>query len=645
MAGTVIDELILKLNLDGTDFRKGADEAVSANKKIRDSATTTASTLESKGKVAASFWTTQKIEILGILGVLAAGGKALEDITRKAVTTSAAMGRAADIGNTTPQRLSGLRAVAREYGSTAEEATSAIGSILKAERDLMTTGQVSAPLGALRRFNIQAFDAKGQPVDPVVQIEQIAAALKKLPEQQAIAMGQQLGFADTFTNALRALPANDPAAIEKLIQSQATTTAKQAVQAEKFVTASEQLNAAAEKFENTVTEKLGPYIIPLIKDLTQALDWLSGHPDAATAVAGAGTVLAGAAGKKFLTGAAKWLLGRGGSAADVAALEAGEATVAAGGTFILPAGLAAALVGYQASQFSEPGHAGDPSTWPVDSPFWNGMSPQEQANYANSPRSQAFLNPSGGSLWSRWMHGGHPTADVTMDPTKRAFLDTLAGPESGGRYNVKNGGSTFDSYAEFPEGVGPGGTSSAAGRYQLISGTWRSLQTKLGLKDFSPTNQDKAAWDLAATAYHAKTGRSLEADLKAGGHQQQIAAALGPIWPSLPGGSQSHQTQGQFDAALARNMAAQSPPTDVASGGSLDPNTGGPRLPSLPPGFSADPTAVLNGMRAANNNTTNHNTTINAPITIDGAKSPQATGAAVKAALNTLGVQSARGLA
>lgn len=72
----------------------------------------------------------------------------------------------------------------------------------------------------------------------------------------------------------------------------------------------------------------------------------------------------------------------------------------------------------------------------------------------------------------------------------------------------------------------------------------------------TPANQDQAAWDLAERRYRAQTGRDLETDLKAGNRQAQIAAALGPTWPSLPGGSQSHQTQDQFNVALARNTAA-----------------------------------------------------------------------------------------
>ena len=151
--------------------------------------------------------------------------------------------------------------------------------------------------------------------------------------------------------------------------------------------------------------------------------------------------------------------------------------------------------------------------------------------------------------------GAQPIANLTMTAAKRAFLATLGQPESGGRYDIKNGGSRFSDYSRFPEGTGPGGTSTASGRYQFISKTWHEEQDRLGLKDFSPENQDKAAWDLAWRTYAASTGRDLEADVKTGGHNRDITAALGGVWPSLPGGGQQQETQSQFDALLARNQA------------------------------------------------------------------------------------------
>jgi muramidase (phage lysozyme) len=126
----------------------------------------------------------------------------------------------------------------------------------------------------------------------------------------------------------------------------------------------------------------------------------------------------------------------------------------------------------------------------------------------------------------------------------RALLDHIAGPESGGRYDVTYGGNRFQGYGDHPRIAEPitsgpdvGQTSSAAGRYQFIAPTWDAQAQKLGLKDFSPANQDTAAWDLAQTEYKNKTGKDLLTVLKSG-QTADVLPSLSGQWSSLPGGRQ-----------------------------------------------------------------------------------------------------------
>jgi muramidase (phage lysozyme) len=99
-------------------------------------------------------------------------------------------------------------------------------------------------------------------------------------------------------------------------------------------------------------------------------------------------------------------------------------------------------------------------------------------------------------------------------------LNALSGPESGrgGKgYNVLFGGGTFSSYAQHPwEGRHAPGGHSDSGKYQFTLSTWHEAQRALGLKDFSPASQDKAAWWLAQRDYQRHTGRGLDGDLKSG---------------------------------------------------------------------------------------------------------------------------------
>ena len=154
----------------------------------------------------------------------------------------------------------------------------------------------------------------------------------------------------------------------------------------------------------------------------------------------------------------------------------------------------------------------------------------------------------GGSVMGNWIRSNAPTwmggakpgepvnpvADQTMDDVQRNFLNTLAQPESQGDYRKKQGGSEFGgNFEEFPDYIGPKGTSTASGRYQFTRDTWKEIAGILHLKDFSPENQDKAAWYLAEREYKQKSGgRDLRTDWQDPTRRADIAGGLYGRWPS-----------------------------------------------------------------------------------------------------------------
>jgi muramidase (phage lysozyme) len=105
-----------------------------------------------------------------------------------------------------------------------------------------------------------------------------------------------------------------------------------------------------------------------------------------------------------------------------------------------------------------------------------------------------------------------------MPGVARGLLNTVASVESPG-YDVINGGGKFSSFADHPRKrilLPNGQYSSAAGRYQFIGSTWDEAAAALQLTDFSPENQDRAAWWLAQRDYKARSGRDLQLDLESG---------------------------------------------------------------------------------------------------------------------------------
>ncbi|KYC34755.1 hypothetical protein WA1_49395 [Scytonema hofmannii PCC 7110] len=129
------------------------------------------------------------------------------------------------------------------------------------------------------------------------------------------------------------------------------------------------------------------------------------------------------------------------------------------------------------------------------------------------------------------------TGNVRID----AFLDTIGWAETGTtgpqgyRKLVFNG--EFKNFKSHPNILQcanikrrAGGSrrvcSTAAGRYQMLNKNWWTLQSKLGLPDFSPASQDKMAIALI------KQEGALE-DVKAG--RFEIAACkVGNIWAGFP---------------------------------------------------------------------------------------------------------------
>lgn len=223
--------------------------------------------------------------------------------------------------------------------------------------------------------------------------------------------------------------------------------------------------------------------------------------------------------------------------------------------------------------------------------------------------------PSSGAAGAAPSSGSTSQAiNTTLSPNQKALLDTIAGTESPG-YNVMYGGKRFDNYADHPRvavpiasGPNAGKTSSAAGRYQFLGSTWDAQAKKLGLKDFSPENQDLAAWDLAATTYAAKTGRDLIADLNDPNARGGIGRALSGVWTSLPGGIEAGTNQSRFAQAYANNLghygnaavAAASPqqpapaPVQVAS---ADPSFA-PQMPAA--GAQASPFTPASDLKQGN---------------------------------------------
>lgn len=219
-----------------------------------------------------------------------------------------------------------------------------------------------------------------------------------------------------------------------------------------------------------------------------------------------------------------------------------------------------------------------------------------------------------------------PVAENSISDEEKALLQTISSSEANS-YNVIYGGQKFGDYSDHPRiavpiGTGPnaGKTSSAAGRYQFIQSTWDNQRRKLGLPDFSPQSQDKAALDLAATEYKRKTGRQLNEDLKGADPERiaEIGKSLRGQWTSLPGGIEQGQSADAFVSRYKSFLARMQKDKEVAKKQKDQEKFITDRLSSLPEGGlpmtdgpfmpnGVNPTAPLLPSNIANTSTANMN--------------------------------------
>jgi muramidase (phage lysozyme) len=146
------------------------------------------------------------------------------------------------------------------------------------------------------------------------------------------------------------------------------------------------------------------------------------------------------------------------------------------------------------------------------------------------------------------------------------FAEGTAGPKG---YQTMFGGGTFSDMSRHPDKVVRSGgySSAAAGAYQFLPGTWQSQASRLGLKSFSPEEQDIAALGLARNRLMDIGGL---ATVQKEGLSQRVASALSPEWASFPTES-GRSYYGQPVKSLSKlqqvygQETAPSAPTPVAA--------------------------------------------------------------------------------
>ncbi|MBZ7262489.1 lysozyme [Klebsiella oxytoca] len=131
-----------------------------------------------------------------------------------------------------------------------------------------------------------------------------------------------------------------------------------------------------------------------------------------------------------------------------------------------------------------------------------------------------------------WRQQLLPQEDINLSENERKFLHITAIREGTSNYpnngySTLFGGKQFTNFNDHPRQYSEhkGRLTSAAGRYQITASSWDDARNALGLEDFSPANQDKAALWLAKRAGQEK---NIQNGNFAGAYNN-----LGGVWESF----------------------------------------------------------------------------------------------------------------
>lgn len=586
--GTILDSLILELTFDAKNIASGSKTAEDGLRRVR---TETKKVSDEEKKIADEESKRQKqrereqkqrIELLAkvrnqIIGLYAAftAGRGIKEFTEELTSADAALGRLSFRTDTSIGTLSAWRGAGVMVGATAQDIYGSFQNLTNQIQQFAATGQASG-LPWFRAMGINLANVNGQARSLNDILLDMAKWGKTQDPARAAFFFQQAGVSEGMSNLL--LQGPDKVKEWLAIQDKYKATPEDVRAAINMQRAFGTLELASERLGRTLKTELTPFLDRLANLLTKIADWLNAHPDALNTLATGLTILGGALSLRLavstLVAFSRFgrFLGLIGTTETVVEGAAGSFGILALAMEALPfatvlAGIAAVLLAGNEliNHWSDIKKFGKDL---IGNPFNGNKSTPGHKLAVN--RLATMLSPFAPWMLPLTMYGegllGN-TKDLRKEipPAAAGLLNSIANSESGGAYNVLYGGKTFSSFADHPNspqtilsGPHAGEKTTAAGRYQFTYSTWKRAQKALGLKDFSPMNQDRAAWWLAQQDYRSRTGRDLLSDLNSGNPDilSGIGPALSGTWTSLPTGIEATQSGAGFAASLGASTGA-----------------------------------------------------------------------------------------
>lgn len=202
------------------------------------------------------------------------------------------------------------------------------------------------------------------------------------------------------------------------------------------------------------------------------------------------------------------------------------------------------------------------------------------ASYAMSQqgRAQALKSYYGALLENPNVQRGLATIKATEGTTKNGYATAFGGGKLPSLDT--HPGKTYS----FKETTGKKNKTTAAGAYQFLSRTWKSMASKLGLNDFGPLSQDIAALGLIDQAGGLKA--LIAGDIKG------FVSKVNGVWASLPGAPYAQPTKSWGFVDKAWNNALNPATTAISTPTSATGGLFSSSLTAAPQGFTPQSTPL-----------------------------------------------------
>jgi hypothetical protein len=417
---TIVDALVVTLGLNSSGFVQGQKQLQENLGKSKENANQAAKQIEASGARAAQFFTKLRNEAIALFAVFTAG-RGIKDFVRDIITGDAAVGRVAHALHMSVQELSAWRAAAEQTGGSAESITATLTSMASQFEEFRLTGKgLEGWIGPLNRMGVSLTDGAGKVKDYTAILMELADKFREFDRaghpEQATAFGARFGFDQNTVNMLM----KGSAALKQIME-----TARQSAPSDEDVARAQKIEAAWAALQTripgvvrTVVSAFEPAIDDAIKGVDAWLgnavnrDWLKQKVDEAiTSVkafwAEINVVVEKMGGWKLIGEVALGMWAASKVAPIISAIVAlGGALFTALANPVVLAALLAWGVYYTATQRFKADTREERDTmmrgWSQTSPFWEGVSEEEQLRFPESPASRRRAGTSGSLMERGW---------------------------------------------------------------------------------------------------------------------------------------------------------------------------------------------------------------------------------------------------